>query len=76
MRNNCGLISVNTSIELVGVFNNFIKNVQTEVQSQQNKIEEQMIKNLPKYSLEDSENGYTQHFESQLTQKTKGFLIK
>ena len=27
MRNNCGLISTNTSIELVGVFNNFIKNI-------------------------------------------------
>ena len=29
MRNNCGLISTNTSIELIGVFNNFIKNIFT-----------------------------------------------
>lgn len=41
-----------------------MKNGPILAQSQENKIEEQMIKSLPKYSLEDTENGYTQHFES------------
>jgi len=63
MRNNCGLISTNTSIELIGVFNNFIKNAFTGQDStiEYSKLEDLIAEYVYKnHKRDNKENALTQ----------------